>query len=309
MENKEFDTSNNEPQNAPKKKNYTWVYIGIISLLVITNLFLFFQKKESKDKENQIMGQVSTLITEREEIQQEYDASLARLDMLTSENAELNNQLSDKAADIEKQKKRINEILKNKNATDAQLKEARTLIAQLNRTIASYEEEIASLKEDNQILRTAIDSIYVEKDDLQSRIESAKVLAMGNIKLSAINLKRKGKVEKETKRARRADLLRVSFDIVENRLIDNSDETIYISISNPEGYMLSNAALGSGSFVNENGQTIYYSMYKNLNIQKGRNLKNIEMDWVQSSDYEKGEYDVKIFHKNQLIGDSKVILR
>lgn len=309
MENKEFDTSNNEPQNAPKKKNYTWVYIGIISLLVITNLFLFFQKKESKDKENQIMGQVSTLITEREEIQQEYDASLARLDMLTSENAELNNQLSDKAADIEKQKKRINEILKNKNATDAQLKEARTLIAQLNRTIASYEEEIASLKEDNQMLRTAIDSIYVEKDDLQSRIESAKVLAMGNIKLSAINLKRKGKVEKETKRARRADLLRVSFDIVENRLIDNSDETIYISISNPEGYMLSNAALGSGSFVNENGQTIYYSMYKNLNIQKGRNLKNIEMDWVQSSDYEKGEYDVKIFHKNQLIGDSKVILR
>lgn len=309
MENKEFDTSNNEPQNAPKKKNYTWVYIGIISLLVITNLFLFFQKKESKDKEKQIMGQVSTLITEREEIQQEYDASLARLDMLTSENAELNNQLSDKAADIEKQKKRINEILKNKNATDAQLKEARTLIAQLNRTIASYEEEIASLKEDNQILRTAIDSIYVEKDDLQSRIESAKVLAMGNIKLSAINLKRKGKVEKETKRARRADLLRVSFDIVENRLIDNSDETIYISISNPEGYMLSNAALGSGSFVNENGQTIYYSMYKNLNIQKGRNLKNIEMDWVQSSDYEKGEYDVKIFHKNQLIGDSKVILR
>lgn len=309
MENKEFDSSNSDQSNTPKKRNYTWIYIGIISVLIITNLFLFFQKKESTEKAGQIMGQVSNLITEREAIQQEYDASLARLDLLTSENVELNKQLSAKAADIEKQKSRINQILRNKKATDAELKEARQLISQLNKTITSYEEEIASLKEDNQMLRTTIDSITVEQDDLKNKIEEAKVLAIGNIKLTAISLRRKGKVERETQRARRADLLRVSFDIVQNRLIDNSEETIYIAISNPDGYMLSNAALGSGSFINHNEETIYYSMFNDFNIQKGKKIKDIVIDWVQSSDYEKGEYDVKVYHKKQLIGESKVLLR
>lgn len=298
-----------EPQPKPKKKNYVWVYITIIALLVLTNLFLFFRSNEAQDQSNQIMGQASNIISEKEALREEYDASLARLDLLTTENATLKDQLNLKNEDLEKEKKRIQEILSNKNATETELKEARRLIQQLNQRIATYEEEIALLKQDNQNLRTTIDSITVEQQQLKQQIEEAKVLAIGNIKLSAISLRRQGKVEKETVRARRADLLRVTFDLVENRLLDDSDEKLYISITNPEGYLLSNAALGSGSFKDEKGENVFYSMSKTFNIQKALKIKEISADWVQSSDYTKGEYEVIIYHKNYIIGQGKVSLR
>lgn len=309
MRDEQFNFEEPSEQPKPKKKSYIWIYITIIALLVLTNLFLFFRSKDAQDHSNQIMGQVSSIISEKEALKEEYEASLARLDILTSENATLKDQLNLKDEDIEQQKKRIQQILNNKNATESELKEARRLIQELNQRITSYEEEIALLKQDNQNLRMAIDSITYEQKELQTQIENAKVLSIGNIKLSAISLRRQGKVEKETMKARRADLLRVTFDLVENRLIDNSDEKLYISIINPEGYLLSNAALGSGSFKNELDQNIFYSMTKTFNIQKELKIKEISVDWIQSSDYTKGEYEVIIYHKNHIIGQSKVSLR
>lgn len=295
------------PKN--KKTNRTWIYIAIIAVLLITNFYLFFQKRDVDEKNHQMLGQVSDVISEKEELQQEYDASLSRLDLLYSDNQQLNEELKEKNEEIEKQKKRIQSILNNKNASDAELKEARTMIQNLNRQIDSYEEEIYALREANLKLKEEIDSINIDREQLTAQIESGKVLAIGNMKLNAISLRRKGRVEKETQKARKADLLRISFDIVENRFIQNSEETLYIAITNPEGYLLSNAALGSGSFEDAEGKIQYYSVFQNVKIEKGKPIKDVQVDWVQSSDYEKGEYIVEIFHKEESIAKKKVNLR
>jgi len=292
-----------------KKSNRAWIYIAIIVVLLITNFYLFFQKKDVDEKNHQMLGQVSDVISEKEELQQEYEASLSRLDLLYSDNQQLNEELKEKNKEIEKQKIRIQNILNNKNASDAELKEARTMIRNLNRQIDSYEEEIYSLRKANLKLKEEIDSINVKSESLSAQIESGKILAIGNMKLNAISLRRKGRVEKETQKAKKADLLRISFDIIENRFIENSEETLYIAITNPEGYLLSNAALGSGSFEDGNGEVQYYSVFQNVKVEKGKPIRDVQVDWVQSSDYEKGEYIVEIFHKEESIAKKKVNLR
>ena len=72
--------------------------------------------------------------------------------------------------------------------------------------------------------------------------------------MEAINLKRGGKKEVETSKARRADMLRVVFDIDENRIAESGNKEIFLRITSPDGRLLSNAAYGSGVTTADDGQ-------------------------------------------------------
>lgn len=297
------------PEPSPQKRSNTWIYAVIIALLLGTNVYLFLQKDKNQQKLLETKQLLQEADTSLATLQGEYNASLARLDDLTGKNAQLDKLLKEKDSELAKTKSRIQEILSKSKATEQEVAEARGLIRKLNSRITNYEQQIAELKKQNTSLTQERDSVVVSNTDLQQKVDLAKVLHASNIRLKGIKLTHGGRKEKETEKARRVDLLRITFDIDENRIAEGGNKELAICIVNPGGELLSNAALGSGSFHTADGQSRYYSLSKTVMLETEQPLKDVNVDWQQSSEYAKGSYTVEIYHQGYLIGKGTVNLR
>lgn len=294
---------------SQRRHNNTWIYAVIIALLLGTNVYLFLQKDKNQQKlleTKQLLQQADTSMAT---LQDDYNASLARLDDLTGKNAQLDKLLKQKDSELSKTKSRIQEILAKNNATQKEIAEARGLINKLNSRIGNYEQQITQLKQQNVALAVERDSVVVTNTDLQQKVNLAKVLHASNIRLKGIKLTNGGRKEKETEKAKRMDLLRIIFDIDENRIAESGSKELNICIINPDGELLSNAALGSGSFKTSDGQSKYYSVSKSVALQTEQPVKDVNVDWQQSAQYSKGIYTVEIYHQGYLIGKGSVSLR
>lgn len=295
------------PINSPKKKfNNAWIYIPIVLLLIGSNIFLYYQKNNQEtDHQDQIVTKDSTIVT----LKSEYDASLVRLDDLMGKNAALDSMLVDKNSELSKIKARINELTNKSKMSAEELQEAKVLIASLRKKIDGYEQEIGVLKAKNASLTGQVETLTSDNQTLTEQIDLGKILAASNIQMTPIDLRRNGNKEVETTKAKRVDVLRVKFDIVKNLLDEGGNKEFFIVMRNPDGELLSNPSLGSGSFVNANGSNVNYSVSKTVNLEKGQELKDIVVDWNQATSYEKGNYQVEIYHKGYQIGNGTIALR
>jgi predicted nuclease with TOPRIM domain len=300
-------TVTNEP--VKPRRNNTWIYAVIIALLLGTNVYLFLQKDKANQQKQLVAQQLVHTDSSMSVLQDEYNASLARLDDLTGKNAQLDKLLKEKDSELGKTKSRIQEILAKQNASKKEISEARSLIKKLNSQIGDYEQQIAQLKQQNSQLTLERDSVVSTNTGLQEKVNLAKVLHASNIRMRALDLRRGGRKEKETTKAKRVDLLRIIFDIDENRIAESGNKELNICIINPNGELLSNAALGSGSFKTADGQSKYYSVSKAVMLETEQPLKDIDVTWQQSAVYEKGNYIVEIYHQGYLIGKGSVSLR
>ncbi len=302
-------SSSPNPKPSRQKRNNTWIYAVIIALLLGTNIYLYLRGNQSEHKVLETKQLLQQADTSMAALQDEYNASLARLDDLTGKNAQLDRMLKEKDSELAKTKSRIQEILSKTKATEKEVAEARSLIRKLNSRITDYEQQIVQLKKQNTELTIQRDSVVVTNTDLQQKVNLAKVLHASNIRLKGIKLTHGGRKEKETEKARRVDLLRITFDIDENRIAEGGNKELAICITNPDGELLSNAALGSGSFKTADGQSRYYSVSKSVMLQTEQPVKDVNVDWQQSSEYAKGAYSVEIYHQGYLIGKGSVNLR
>lgn len=297
-----------EGSNRLKRRN-AWIYIVIIVLLLATNIYLFLQRKNNQNDKQVITEELHRATAGKDSLQNSYNAALARLDNLTSENSTLRKQLEKNNSDIQQLKNRITGILSKSNATKAELEQARNLILGLNQKISSYELQIAQLKHQNTTLNKKNDSVVSQNRSLQKQISVAKILHASNIRLIPINLRRSGRKESITEKARKVDLLRVSFDIDENLLAESGIKEFDIRIVNPDGILLTNRALGSGSFIDSNGKTQEFSVSKKMPLDSGIPLKGIDVDWRQADSYIIGFYIVEIYYQGHLIGQGTSELR
>ncbi len=297
----------------PKSNKNGLIYGILIAALVGTWGYMFYDKsrtsKELVVKENQI----DTLASSRNELQSEYEAAQARLDDLISQNSRMDSLVKTKDKEIADMKGRIKSILGNKNATSAELAEARKLIEQLKANTENYKQTIERLEgekivitQQRDVARKERDSVVVVKDSLHKKVDLGSVLHASNIKLTPIKVKRNGK-EIETSKAKRTDMMRVSFD-VDNRIATSGDKEVYVAITAPDGAPLAVEALGSGRFTLHDGTEKLYTVKKTVTYTTGDNIP-VSMDWKQNSDFKPGDYSVEIYQDGYKIGAGKVHLR
>src|SRR5690606_34686507 len=152
---------------------------------------------------------------------------------------------SDRDGEIAKLRNQIDAIIKNKNASAAELGKAKRLINILNGKVQTYEERIAALESDNERLGVEKDILLIERDSLDAQREQlaklGSILHVSNIRMIPIDIKRGGKKVSETQKAKRVDVMRILFDIDENRIKETSVTEFYLRITSPEGVVLSNA--------------------------------------------------------------------
>lgn len=314
----------NTPMNERKGMNTNWIYLGIIALLLAAGIYLFMSKNRTEKENEDLNTQVTTVTSDKATLETQFNAALARLDEMKNESVQMDSLLTEKGQEVEELKKKIKSILSNKNATESELKEANKMIADLNSRLSSYQSQIAALKNENiqlteekkelmgekNQLQEEKTGLQEEKKELEKTVELGSVLHASGFKMEAINQKKNllGKEKEiETEKAKKADLIRISFDLDDNRISESGEKIIYICVSDPSGNVAS--ADGSSKFRLNDGGEKSYTVSKTIPYKKGEKISGVTCDWKPQSNFSKGNYKVEVYHMGYKIGSEKVELR
>ncbi len=313
--------------NEPKKGiSSSWIYLGVIVLLLGAAIYLYLTKNRAEDENEDLTTQVTEVANDKASLETEYNAALARLDEMKNQSVQMDSLLSTKGEEVEALKAKIKSILSDKNASESQLKEANKLIAQLNAKMSSFQSQITALKQENIQLSEEKKQLIDEKDQvskekeglkeekkqLEKTVELGTVLHASNFRMEAINMRKNllGKEkEKETEKAKKADLMRITFDLDDNRISESGEKVIYICVADPAGGIASADGTGSAKFKLADGSEKVYTATKTVSYKQGEKVRGISTDWKPLSNFAKGSYKVEIYHMGYKIGDENVSLK
>lgn len=299
--------------NTPPPKRSTAIYWVVIVALLGVCIWQFVNNSNLKQTQDMTQAQLDSTSTDRERIQQEYDEAAKRLDDLLTQNMQKDSSLKDRVAEVEALKTRIKKILDNEKATASDLSKARDLIANLNSKTREYEERIAMLETENTDLSNKNEVLAQERDSTVAQNIAIKkvgsVLHASNIRMVPVDLRKGGKKETETTKAKRTDLLRITFDIDENRIADDGNKDLFLRITGPDGTVLSNAAYGSGVTTLVDGSSLNYTLAKQVALKQGQPVNGVNVDWHQGNTYQKGTYKIEIYNEGYRIGNGTVALK
>lgn len=322
----QYSANNPQPQSSPpaKRDDKKIIYAILIIALLGTWAYIIYDKNKTKESISQLQMEYTNVDSARNVIEQEYNDALARLDTATGNNTQLQGTLSERQNEINNLKKQITAITSNRNATSAQLAQARKLIGQLNSKIGEMVAEIDRLKGENQVLsstnqqlNTKTQQLSTEKQQLEENLTTteaarrqvedvASTLHASNLNITPINVKGSGK-EKETTTAKRVDLLRISFNLDENRIAPSGTKELYVSVTDPSGQPVTMSS-GSGTFDTRNEGTKPYTSKVMVNYEQGKRT-NVSFDWKQDGKYQTGDYKIQVYHNGYKIGEGTKTLK
>ena len=316
------DTPNPQPE-PPKKNNRSTIISGVlVAALLLTWGYLLYDKNKSSQQITQLNTQTASLDSQRSAITQEYNDALKGMDSLIGNSKLLTGQLAQKNKEIDSLKAQITSELSKKNGD---LSKARAMISELKGKVNNLVAEVEQLKAENKTLTANNETLTKEKDTLTTQNtalsqnlatttqekqhieEEASTLHASNFNITAIKVKGNGK-ESETTKAKKADLLRVSFDLDENRISQTGPKDLYMIVTNPQGVPVTIPSEGSGSFTTKEEGDKVYTTKITVNYQQGKRIP-VTYDWKQDGRYVPGEYKIAIYNNGYKIGEGTKTLK
>ncbi len=305
---------NDSSTAALKKKNTLIILLSVA--LVLTWVYLLWEKSKSNDTIASQSVQIENLDADKAAIQKEFEQAIIRLDSVTNTNVTLSNQVAEQQRDIESQKADIKKILGERNATKASLEKARGMVSDLNGKIASLENQISLLKQENLELTQANTTLQGEKQNLEQdlskttaqnaalarTVDIGSTFSASSIQISSIDVKPSGK-EKLTTSAKRVDKLLVRFE-VENRIAPSGPADMYLIVTDPAGKVITEK--GFVLPTREDGDRSYTALIP-VQYEKGTRQK-VEFP-VRAGQYNKGNYRLEIYHNGFKIGERSCPLK
>lgn len=102
--------------------NPTWIYLGIIALLLAAAIYLFLSKNKAEDTNTDLTNQIATVSNDKATIETEYNDALKRLDEMKTQSVQMDSLLTSKDGELSEMKAKIESILKQRNLSASQLK-------------------------------------------------------------------------------------------------------------------------------------------------------------------------------------------
>lgn len=303
------------PQNQPPKKDSKNLIIALLAIGILATWGYFLWDKNNSDKKlAQAQQEFVTVDSAKNELEKSYNAAVVRLDSLTGHNNELEGKLTERNTEINNLRGRINGLMRKQKLSDAEKKEAETLIRELNEKINGLEQEVERLRSENAQLNTDLNTekqkttqlstdlqtTTTAKTELEKKVDVASTLNASSIAITPVNEKNGGK-EKVTTTAKRVDKLVISFD-VSNRIATSGSTDVYVCITGPDGQPVAVEALGSGKFqTREEGEKLYTAKVP-VDFEAGKQ-KHVEFAWKQNSNFKTGAYKIEVYHNGFKIGE------
>jgi predicted nucleic acid-binding Zn-ribbon protein len=302
------------PPPAQKSRAGKNLLIGLLAAgLLGTWGYLLWDKNKSAENLQVAQTQSDRFASQRDSLDAMLKDAEIRLDSITGSNNTLQGDKSELQKQIESNKAEIKRILRDKNATVADLKRAQQMIANLNTQISTLEAEVARLTGENQeltanntqlttekqVLEQNLQATTTEKNDLSQTVDVGSTFSASNIQITPVNEKKSGK-EKTTTSAKRVDKLVVSFD-VENRIAKSGPADMYIMVTAPNGQVISDAAQGSGTLTTRTDGDKTYTSKVPVDYTQGTR-KAVQFP-IRQNDFLKGDYKIEIYHNGFKIGE------
>ena len=279
--------------------------IGMIALSIILAAALIFLVVMYFDQKNKMVEMETVLTQEKDSLANELKLMVAAYDTMKTNNDTLN-------ANLEKEKKRIIQLL-SINASNAQLiKKYRSEITTMRDIMKSYIVQIDSLNSRNKLLvaentqfRQEIVKVQntnvqleKEKEELTTKVETASVIQAKNIVAAALNKKRK-----ETNRLNLMESLRVCFTLRENAIARAGQKEVFIRVIRPDSLVITGSP---DNLFDYRGNKIIYSEKRSADYMN----QDLEMCIFLSNtgDFIVGNYSIELYLEDNLIGRTTFML-
>ncbi len=307
--------------STPKKDNKSNIVILLSIALVLSWVFFFYARHQSNSLIAEKDAQYAVLDSTRNSVQKEYDEAVIRLDELTASNTSLDSLVKSRNLELNILKDKFRGLIRKQNATASDLSEAKKLVRELNGKINDYISQIDQLKTENRSLTTERNKLSADnktlssnlatteaaKKDAENKVDIGSTLNASKFTISAVKERNSGK-EKTTNSAKRADKLRISFYLDENRIATTGTKQLYIIAKDPSGKIIKEDALGSGRFGTREDGTLDYTTKVDVEYKQSES-KFVGFDLRQSERYVKGNYAIVVYQNGFKIGEGVAILK
>ncbi len=144
-----------------------------------------------------------------------------------------------------------------------------------------------------------------DKESLQSTINNASVLSCYGITAQGIDIKKKGKKQSVTTKAKKTDIIRVSYSLGENKIAKPGSKDVYVRIMTPDGKELAKSYDDNYKF-KFSGSTGYYAGKTTLDYA---NKEIGATTTCEGSDpFIPGKYIIEITCDGVMVGQSSLTL-
>ena len=147
-----------------------------------------------------------------------------------------------------------------------------------------------------------VDSVTTANTQLFNSLEKGALIGISNLDATAIIVRKGGKI-KETKRASRADKIRVCYTIAPNTLAQAGDRVLYVQVINPENNIIgdkSNITFGQDLLTYSKSESVFY---------ENQALDVCAIVGTTGQDVLKGLYTINIFDAQRQIGSTTLMLK
>lgn len=281
--------------------------IAVLAILLVGSLVYIF--KISSDAKL-VQTELTKTASEKEDVLKKLQDLKTTYDSAIAENTSMSEEL------IKEREKVVNLIaeVKKSKGDVASLSKYKTQYVQLQSAMKVLFAENEALKKQNTTLTTQRDSTFValgeakksnevlvgKNNNLTKTVELGSKLTVLNIQTSAYKVRSSGK-QIETERAGRADILKISFTIAENKIAKSGDKTYYIQVIDSK-----NNVLGDKKTETFDSKSLTYSFVANVKYEN----KTVQVsEDLPGKNFEKGTYFVNVFDKNELVSKTSFTLK
>jgi len=296
-------------ENNGNNRIIVYVLGFLLLLSVIGNIYFYTRTTSAENVIVTREAQVDSLNDVKKTLEDDFNAMTFELDQFKGKNIQLDSLLERANGDIEKQKAKIERLIKeNKDIPliRRQMEELKMIRDQYRTQIDQLIKENKELKFENVNLTQEVDNLNKTTKDLSAKVEIASELRTEAITVKTLRDKGKGKFE-ETEKAKRVGRISTTFTISENKVAKPGQREAVLRILKPDGYVLTDPNNGSGNFSKDDGRSAEFTIRKTLEYNNTRS--EVVFDWNQAEELKAGLYISEVYLDGKLMGNYKFTLK
>ncbi|MEY3920934.1 MAG: hypothetical protein RL634_695 [Bacteroidota bacterium] len=314
-----FPSSVGPSEGQNKNKNNVVIILAIV--LVASWAYFFYARNEANNVIAMKEADYASLDSSKNVIQKEYDDAMVRLEQMTATNSSLDSLVKSRDEELNQLKSKFKGLVNKQNATASDLAAAKKLVGDLNGKIDEYIKEIGRLQKENKQLTTDKENLTSEnktlstnlavtesaKKEAENKVDVGSTLNASSFTIKAINEKSSGK-ERETASSKKADKLRIAFNLDANRISTSGTKQLYIVAKDPTGNTIKEQALASGNLASREDGQVAYTTRLDVDYKQGE-TKFVSFDLRQGDKYSKGTYTILVYQNGFKIGEGQAVLK
>jgi hypothetical protein len=311
-------------ENTPERdNNRKLLVVGLLVVLLSINGILFYmqhQKSQQVEEQEEVIkvknSELENQIKVYEALKADFERQSEELQAMGLANDSLEAKISAINADLIKL-----QGFRNTSFSLADQRMFRQRATNLENQLRKKDEDIAKLKEDNEVLfgeNTQLKTTQNQLSDTISTLKSnnltlteqvaiASRLQAEKIDVNIINNRGKEKNDNDAEfRAKQVDKIKISFNLAKNDVAAKETKEIMMRLIEPDGSSLYNLSTGSGTFL-LNGEETFYTAKRDIVFDNSQQA--VSFTFAKGAEYKRGQHTVELYADGFLIGKTAFTLK